>query len=116
MVDYAITTGIRKIGASILAKLTRTANQEWFTEDITILLSNTNILATIVVDFAFSVSTVVEYTLDGGEAVPNWIAFNGGVALSGGQSRFIDVTTGNAINFRATQAGDLIRCIVSSVP
>ena len=113
MVNFPIDTGIRKIGDSITIPITKLANAEWFAEDITVLLSNTNVLATLVVDFAFSVPTVVEYTLDSGV---NFIAFNNGDAVSGGQSRFIDVTTGVAVNFRAVTAGDLIRCIVSSVP
>lgn len=113
MVDFPIDTGIRKIGDSITIPIAKGNNVEWFTEDITVLLSNTKVLATLVVDFAFSVSTVVEYTLDGGS---NFIAFNNGDAVSGGQSRFIDVTTGVAVNFRAVTGGTLIRCIVSSVP
>ena len=113
MVDFPIDTGIRKIGDQIIIPLARNADEEWFAEDITVLLSNANILGTIVVDFAFSVSSIVEYTLDGGI---NFIAFNNGDAVVGGQSRFIDVTTGVTVNFRAKTAGTLIRCIVSSVP
>lgn len=113
MVDFPIDRGIRKIGDSILTPLSRNASEEWFTENITILLSSVNVLATIVVDFAFSISTIVEYTLDGGA---NFIAFNQGDAVVGGQSRFIDVTTGNLVNFRAGGTGTLIRCVVSSVP
>ena len=112
MVDFPIDTGIRKIGDSA-SDTGLAGNDEWFAEDITILLSNTNVLATIVVDFAFSVDSVVEYTLDSGT---NWIAFNQKEQVKGGQSRFIDVTKNNLVNFRATEAGDLIRCIVSSVP
>jgi len=46
----------------------------------------------------------------------NWIAFNNGDAVNGGQSRFIDVTSGVLVNFRAKTGGNLVRCIVSSVP
>ena len=113
MVDFSIITGIRKIGDSILAPIVLGPDAEWFAEDITVLLSNTNILGTIVVDFAFSESTIVEYTLDGGA---NFIAFNNGEPVVGGQSRFIDVTTGVLVNFRSKTDGTLIRCIVSSVP
>ncbi len=113
MVDFPIDTGIRKIGDSILTPVAKTSDEEWFAEDITILLSSVDVLGTIVVDFAFDVSTVVEYTLDSGA---NFIAFNQGAAVVGGQSRFIDVTTGNLVNFRAKTGGNLIRCIVSSVP
>jgi len=113
MVDFPISVGIRKIGASMTIPNAKGIDVQWFAEDITVKLSNVNILATIVVDFAFDVSTVVEYTLDGGT---NWIAFNNGDAVSGGQSRFIDVTKDVAVNFRAKTGGNLIRCVVSSVP
>lgn len=113
MVNFPIDTGIRKIGDSITVPIAKGSNAEWFTNDIIVLLSNTNVLATLVVDFAFDVSTVVEYTLDGGT---NFIAFNNGDAVTGGQSRFIDVTSGVEVNFRAVTGGTLIRCIVSSVP
>ena len=113
MVDFPIDTGIRKIGDKITTPVAKGVDEEWFAEDITVLLSNPNILGTIVVDFAFDAASLVEYTLDGGT---NWIAFNNGEAVVGGQSRFIDVTTGVQVNFRAQTAGNLIRCIVSSVP
>lgn len=113
MVDFPIDVGIRKIGDKIIVPVAKGTDIEWFAEDITVLLSSLDRLATLVVDFAFSVSTVAEYTLDSGA---NWIAFNNGDAVVGGQSRFIDVTTGVTVNFRAKTGGTLIRCIVSSVP
>lgn len=113
MVDFPIIVGIRKIGDSITTPIAKGIDVEWFAEDITVLLSDTDRLATIVVDFAFSVSSIIEYTLDSGT---NWIAFNNGDPVTGGQSRFIDVTTGVLVNFRAKTGGTLIRCIVSSVP
>ena len=113
MVDFPIDTGIRKIADQITTPIAKNADEEWFAADIVPLLSNTNIIATIVVDFAYSVSSIVEYTLDGGV---NFIAFNNGDAVAGGQSRFIEVTTGVQVNFRAKSAGTLIRAIVSSVP
>jgi hypothetical protein len=113
MVDFPINVGIRKIGDQITIPIVKGIDVEWFAEDITVLLSATDRLATLVVDFAFSVSTVVEYTLDSGA---NWIAFNNGEPVVGGQSRFIDVTTGVLVNFREKTGGTLIRCIVSSVP
>ena len=113
MVDLPIDTGVRKIGDSILTSIAKSGDEEWFDEDITILLSNINVLGTIVVDFAFSVSSVMEYTLDSGV---NFIAFNNGEVVAGVQSRFIDVTKNSLVNFRATLPGNLIRCIVSSVP
>lgn len=113
MVDFIINTGIRKLADSILSPVGKIADAEWFGEDIIVLLSSDKVLATLVVDFAFDVSTVAEYTLDSGA---NWIAWNNGDAVTGGQSRFIDVTTGVQVNFRAKTAGNLIRCLVSSVP
>ena len=113
MVDFPIITGIRKIGDQITTPIAKGTDVEWFAEDIVPLLSNANILGTLVVDFAFSISTIVEYTLDGGA---NWIAFNNGDAVVGGQSRFIDVTDGVQVNFRAKTGGTLVRAIVSSVP
>lgn len=115
MVNFPISTGIRKIADSIISLIAKTGDEVWFTEDITVLLSNVNILATIVVDFAFDVSTIVEYNLDNRNAA-TWIAFNNGDPVVGGQSRFIDVTTNVVVNFRAKTGGNLIRCIVSSVP
>ncbi len=113
MVDFPIITGIRKIGDQITTPIAKGIDVEWFAEDITVLLSNVDVIGTLVVDFAFSISTIVEYTLDSGA---NWIAFNNGDAVVGGQSRFIDVTDGVQVNFRVKTGGTLIRCIVSSVP
>lgn len=112
MVDFPINTGIRKIGAQAVPGAFN-ADDEWFAEDITVLLSNPDRLATLVVDFAYDIASIVEYTLDSGT---NWIAFNNGNEVVGGQSRFIDVTDGVLVNFRAKTGGNLIRCIVSSVP
>ena len=55
-------------------------------------------------------TSVIEYTLDSGVT---WVSFNQGNAITGGQSRFIRVTTGVQLNFRATQAGNVNRCVVS---
>ena len=113
MVDFSINTGIRKIADSIVTPQGFGVDEEWFLEPITVLLSSPNVLATLVVDFAYAASTVIEYTLDDGA---NWIAFNNGDAVNGGQSRFSDVTNGVQVNFRAKSSNLLVRCIVSSVP
>ncbi len=113
MVDFPINTGIRKIADKIIVPVAKGIDEEWFGEDITVLLSSVNVLATLVFDFAFDVSSIIEYTLDGGT---NWIAFNNGEAVVGGQSRFVDVTTGVQVNLRAKTGGNLVRCVVSSVP
>lgn len=113
MVDFTIKTGIRPLADKITIPLARNADQEWFAEDITVLLSSTDVVGSLVVQFAFSVSSVVEYTLDGGA---NFIALNNGDPVAGGQNHFIDVSTGVTVNFRAKTTGTLINCLVSSVP
>lgn len=115
MVVFPINTGIRKIGDQVLAPGLVVANAKWFLEDITIKLSNPNVIGTVVIDFSVNTSVIVEYTLDGGGEF-NWIAFNNGETVNGGQSRFIDVTDGNKVNFRSSEDTRLVRCIVSSVP
>lgn len=112
MVDLAVNTNIFSVADLIVIPLARNANEEWFAEDITVLTSGMNRGATIVVDFSFSVPTIVEYTLDGGTT---FIEFNQGIALMGGQSRYIRVTSGVRVNFRATEAGVLNRAIVGEV-
>lgn len=109
MVDFPIDTGIVKIGASIFDE-TKTASQEWFGSDIIIKIPGSNLLTTIVADFAYDTTSVVEYTLNSGG---DWIAFNQGNAVAGGQSRFIRVRNGDELNFRALTAGTVVRCIVS---
>lgn len=107
--DGEVLTVIGGTGSSGTGTATASP-EEWFAEDITIDLSNAAIIAPIVVDFSYDVSSVIEYTLDGGTV---WQAFNGGVAVVGGQSRFIRVTDGNQVNFRAIVAGNINRVIVS---
>lgn len=85
---------------------------EWFSEAITIELSNSNTLTTIVFDFAYSLASIIEYTLDDGL---NWIEFNNGTAVQGGQSRYLRVTTGVEINLRAKTAATLRRAIAGEV-
>ena len=114
MVNFPINVGIRKIADKITIPIAKGTDEEWFAENITVLLSNENTIATLVVDFAFSVPTIVEYTLDG--TFTNPIAFNQGNAVTGGQSLFLDVTKNVQVNFRAKTGGTLIRCIVSSAP
>ena len=113
MVDFPINTGVRKIAVKILVPVPKGIDEEWFAEDIIPLLSNDNVLGTLVFDFAYDVPTVIQYTLDSGA---NWISFNNGAIIDGGQSRFVDVTTGVQVNVRSNTAGNLIRAMVSSVP
>lgn len=111
MATFGINTGVRGISTdSLLVVTAKNANEEWFAEDVTINLSNAAIIAPIVIDFSYTVSSVIEYTLNSGA---NWIAFNNGSAIDGGQSLYIRVTNGNLVNFRAAQAGSVIRAVVS---
>ncbi len=110
MVDYSIDTGIVKIGDKILVVTAKNADEEWFAEDITILLSSDDIITTVVADFSYDTSSIIQYTLNSGAI---WNDFNNGTAIVGGQSRFIRLTTGVQLNFRARSAGNLNRCVVS---
>ena len=112
MVDFPINRNIFKIGDQIVTPIAKLADAEWFAEDITVLTSDQTRGTTIVLDFSYSVSSVIEYTLDSGTT---WVSFNQGVALVGGQSRYLRVTTGVQVNFRAKTAGNLNRCIVGEV-
>lgn len=87
----------------------RNIDEVWLAEDATINTSNANRGATVVVDFSYGISSIIEYTLDGGTT---WIPFNNGVAVLGGQSRYIRVEKGDQVNFRAKLAGALDRCIL----
>ena len=111
MADYPVNSGVQiTADPKILTPTAKAGDEEWLAEDITILLSNANRIAAIVVDFSYSVTSIVEYTLDSGVT---WVSWNQGNPLTGGQSRFIRLTTGVQLNFRATQAGNVNRCIVS---
>ena len=111
MADYPVDSGVQiTADPKILTPTAKAGDEEWLAEDITILLSNADRIAAIVVDFSYSVTSIIEYTLDSGAT---WVPFNQGIAIIGGQSRFIRVTTGVQLNFRATQAGNVNRCIVS---
>ena len=111
MANYPINSGIQiTADPKIITPLARDADEEWLGEDITIVLSNANRIAAIVVDFSYDIASVIEYTLDSGS---NWVSFNQGSEVAGGQSRFIRVTNGNQLNFRAKTAGDVVRCIVA---
>jgi len=112
MVDFPIDSNIFKIGDQITTPVSKNADEVWFAEDITVLTSNANRGTTIVVDFSYSVVSVVEFSLDG---QVTWVAFNQEQDVMGGQSRYIRVTSGVEVNFRAKQPGTLNRILVGEV-
>lgn len=112
MVDFPINGNIFKIGDQIIGPVAKGAAESWFAADIVIQTSDNSRGTTIVIDFSYDVTTVISYTLDGGAT---FVAFNEGESISGGQSRYLRVTNGNAVNFRAVTPGNLNRCIVGEV-
>lgn len=108
MVEFPLKNAIFRI-ADEATPGSKASNEEWFAEDITIVLSADDRGAPIVIDFSYSLPSLVEYTLDSGNT---WVAFNNGNDVVGGQSRYIRVTNGNQLNFRAFVAGTLNRAIV----
>lgn len=113
MPDFPVDTNLFILASnSITSPEAKGIDEEWFAEDITVLTSNALRGTTIVIDFSYTVSSIIEYTLDGGVT---FVAFNEGLAISGGQSRYIRVTSGVQVNFRAKGAGTLNRAIVGRV-
>ena len=110
MADFQLRNNVSKISAqSVLDIVDLPVDTEWLTEDIDIVISNNLLIAPIIIDFSFSVPTIIEYTLDGGLT---FIALNNGVEVTGGQSRFIRVRNGDKLNFRAKTNGVLNRAII----
>lgn len=110
MADFGISSNIAKISPqSILVVTAKGIDEEWFADDIDIVVSNNLRITPIIIDFSYSTDTVVEYTLDNGLT---WVALNNGGAVSGGQSRFIRVRNGDQLNFRAKLGGNLNRAII----
>lgn len=112
MVDFAINTNIFKVGESITTPTAKGVDEEWLADDVVPLTSGMDRGVTIVIDFSYSVPSIVEYTLDGGTT---WVGFNQEIAIMGGQSRYLRVTSGVQVNFRAKVAGTLNRIIVGEV-
>ena len=118
MADFILKNNISKISSqSVLPAnpiIGLVANDKWFVDDIDIVISGPTTpdrTAPIIIDFSFSLPTIVEYTLLGDES-GKYIELNDGEQLDGGQSRFIRVTDGDKLNFRAKTAGDLNRAIL----
>lgn len=112
MVDVIIRSNIFPVIARETVPTAKGIDEEWFGEDIVVKTSDTMRGATIVIDFSYTVPSVIEYTLDGGAT---FVAFNQGQDVMGGQSRYLRVTSGVIVNFRAKQAGTLNRVVVSEI-
>jgi len=114
MADFGLSNNVSKISSQSINPPTPVAkgiDEKWFTDDIDIVISNALRTAPIIIDFSYSVSSVIEYTLRG-DAIGPYIEFNDGNVVQGGQSRFIRVTNGDKLNFRAKQTGNLNRAII----
>ena len=114
MADFGLSNNVAKISSQSLnfdVPSPKNIDEKWLADDIDIVISNNLRIAPIIIDFSYSVASIIEYTLQGDAAGP-YIAFNEGVELTGGQSRFIRVTNGDKLNFRAKLAGNLNRAII----
>jgi len=113
MADFKLRNNVSRISPQSINPDTpvgKVVDEKWLASDIDIVLSNSLRTAPIIIDFSYSVSSVIEYTLRG-DASGIYIPFESD-AIAGGQSRFIRVTDGDKLNFRAKQAGDLNRAII----
>lgn len=113
MVTVGVHTNIFRIFDSAIPG-SRNPDEKWFDNDIEVLTSDTLKGTTIVIDFAFDTTSVIEYTL-GGDASGTYVEFNEGIAAQGGQSRYIRVESGDKLNFRAKAAGNLTRAVIGEV-
>lgn len=114
MADFKLFNNVSRISSQSInpvAPVAKGIDEKWLTDDIDIVISDKLRTAPIIIDFSYSVASVIEYTLRGDTAGP-YIPFNDGTELTGGQSRFIRVTNGDKLNFRAKQAGDLNRALI----
>jgi len=113
MADFGLSNNVSKISSQSINPSTPVAkngDEKWLAEDIDIVLSNSLRTAPIIIDFSYSISSVIEYTLRG-DASQIYIPFESD-AIAGGQSRFIRVTNGDKLNFRAKLTGNLNRAII----
>jgi len=110
MAEFGVDTNIFRIFESD-SNSTELSNVNWFAEDIEIKTSNDSKGTTVVIDFAYSVEAIISYTVDG----INFIAFNEGTAVKGGQSRYIRVQNGSKVNVQANVDGTLLYVIVGEV-
>jgi len=114
MADFLLKNNVSKISSQSInppTPVAKNADEKWLADDIDIVITGALRTAPIIIDFSYSVSSIIEYTLRG-DATGPYIAFNDGNVVNGGQSRFIRVTNGDKLNFRAKSAGNLNRAIV----
>lgn len=112
MVIFKVSSNIFKVAERITVPTAKGIDEEWLDEDVIPLTSDTMRGTTLVMDFSYSIPSIVQYTLDGGAT---WVSFNQDIEIMGGQSRYLRVTSGVEVNFRAKQAGTLNRIVVGEI-
>lgn len=99
MVDFPINTNVHRVAASTDGA--KAIDEQWFTDDITILLSNNNRAGRLILDFGFVESSIIEITRDGGTL---WVPLNSNNAVIGENDMLIAVNNEDVINFRTKSA------------
>lgn len=84
----------------------KTANQKWFTLDITNPFLPVDMSRSVIINFAIDTLSRVEYTLDN----TNWVSFNGGNPIGADAAFQFDfmMRKGDILNIRATIAVTVI--------
>ena len=113
MVDiiHIFEGNLHKIMVSITSLVAKNAEEEWIVGGDLIIQCPSPLGATLIYDFNFSVSSIIEITMDGS----TWAPINENVALVGRQSRYLRVLNGDKVNFRAKLAGNLNRLVIGEV-
>ena len=80
----------------------KTANQKWFTADMTNDFLTVNMSRKVIFNLAINTSSRVEYTLDNS----NWVAFNNGNPIGANNAFQFDfmMRKGDTLNIRAALA------------
>ena len=110
MVTFQLRTNTHRIADKITTQVARGDNIKWFDADIDIITSSP-VGSTIIYDFDFSVTSIIQITLDG----TNFAPINNNLPLAGRQSRYLRVLNGDKVNFRAVTGGLLNRLVVGEV-
>lgn len=115
MVTAQLRTNVHRIFDKITSPVTKSAGEPWFGTLATPLpldiVINGELGGTLIYDFNFSVTSIIEITLDGTTFSP----IAGNSAIQGRQSRYIRVLNGDKLNFRAVSAGDINRIVIGEV-